>query len=218
MTSNTYGALNSSYFAANGYSWPADQGDGPTAEMLAIALAMPSVEPSGARSKRGGLKSPGLGTYYHAATMQWQRDVTQGCVDRTVFDAWRSSPDKGPGDDSNKQNHLTGLVSAGLIQRYRVGNTWQTALTDAGVAHVASINRELGKVAKGFTVAARDKALKAAEKAMKQADKPVKAKPAKAKRQPGETYQPTPADTEAGIEPYTVPADQQQHDGKQQAE
>lgn len=168
-----YGTINTALFDQYVAGWPANAGEPPTAEMLGIASAMPSVERSGQPGSRGGLKAGGsLGSMYLACALRWQGDTTQGCVDTQYFAA--------TGKNSSKQNHMTGLINyhtGGLIERYRVGNTYQVALTDAGVAWVKAINAELGKIAKGFSVEARAKALKAAEKAAK----PVKAK-ARAKR------------------------------------
>lgn len=170
-----YGMLNTSFFSAWVAAWPSDAGDAPTTEALAIALAMPSVERSGQPGTRASLKAPGLGSYYLATAFRWATgDVSQGCID-AVYTASTGSP-------SNKQNNMTGLVAGGFIQRYRVGSCYQVALTDAGLAQVKLVSPELAKVAKGFTVSARDKALKAFTKA----SQPVKAK-AKRKAKPVET-------------------------------
>lgn len=180
----TYGQIDASYFERNGYLWPSTHGAGPNDVALAIALAMPSVERSGARSQRGGLKQPGLGTYYHAASMQWGNgDVAHGLSDMAFFDATKGCTDKRPGNPSNKQNHLHGLQAAGLITVTRRNGQYYTGLTDAGVAQVTSVNRELGKLAKGYTVKALNKAFDAAAKADKAKAKPRKAK---AKAQPVE--------------------------------
>ncbi len=171
-----YAALNTAYFTAWCDAWPvAEYGPAPTTDMLAVALAMPSVEPSGTRSKRGGLKAPGYGSFYLATALRWAGgDVSHGCYDRAYTLA--------TGSVSNKQNNMTGLVTAGLLVRYKVTGGYQVALTEAGLAQVKAIDRDLAKVAKGFTVTARDKLVKAAEKAAKQAatpDKPPRKRAAK---------------------------------------
>lgn len=172
-----YGMLNTAFFTAWVQAWgTSEYGPAPTVEALAIALAMPSVERSGQTGTRAGLKAPGLGSFYLACAFNWVHGVEHGCVDRAYTVA--------TGSPSNKQNNMTGLVAAGLIERYRVGNTYQVALTDAGLAQVKLINGDLAKAAKGYTVAARDKAFTAFSKAAKAAakvEKPVKAKPRKAK-------------------------------------
>ena len=166
-TSTQYGMLNTSFFSAFQAAWPSEYGPAPTIEALAIALAMPSVERSGQQGTRAGLKAPGLGAYYFATAFNWIHGVEFGCVDAAYFRA--------TGSTSNKQNHMTGLVAGGFVQRFKVGSTYQVALTDAGLAQVKLVCPELAKAVKGYTVAARDKALKAFIKA----SKPVKAKKAK---------------------------------------
>lgn len=182
-----YGHIDASYFERNGYQWPADPvvsgSKGPSLEALAIAMTMPSVTHTGHRTAGNAIKRPGLGTYAHACTMQWAcGDVNHGLIWRDAFDAWRNSSDKRPGNDSTKTNHLNGLkldaVTGGLIVVRPYQGKLYTALTEAGVAHVTSVNRELGRVAKAFTAKALEKAIAAAAKAS-QPSKPkkVKAKP-----------------------------------------
>ena len=200
----TFGMLNTAFASQFQANWPVEHGVAPSDTAVAIALAMPSVERSGARSMRGGLRAAGLGTMYHAATLRWgDSDVHAGCADMAFYSAteYQRKPGVAP---SNKQNHLEGLRAAGLIEKYRVNGVWFTALTDAGVAQVKAVNSELGKLAKGYTVAARDKALKAAEKASKAASKPTKArKPKPVKGDTPVTVEAT-SDAATGFEPVPV--------------
>lgn len=187
-----YGTINTALFDQYVSNWPSNAGEPPTPEMLGIASAMPSVERSGQPGSRGGLKAGGSkGSMYLACALRWQGDTTQGCVDTQYFAATNTN--------SSKQNHMTGLTKfqpqpgqfTPLIERYRVGNTYQVALTDHGVAWVRGINADLGKVAKGFSIEAHKKALKAAEKAAK----PVKAK---AKRRP------KPVEADSHVDAYAI--------------
>lgn len=185
-----YGMLNTAFFTAWQAAWPVEYGPAPTTEALAIALAMPSVERSGTAGTRAGLKAPGLGSYYLATAFRWVDGVEHGCVDRAYTIA--------TGSVSNKQNNMAGLVAAGFITRYRVGNVYQVALTDAGLAQVKLVCPELAKVAKGYTIDARDKALKAFTKAAK-ADQP-KAKAKRVRKAKPVHVEPSPAETEQHID------------------
>lgn len=197
-----YGQIDTTYFERNGYQWPANPvvsgSKGPSPEALAVAMTMPSVTHTGHRTAGNAIKRPGLGTYAHAATMMWAAgDVNHGLIWRDAFDAWRNSTDKRPGNDSTKTNHLNGLkldaATGGLIVVRPYQGKLYTALTEAGVAHVTSVNRDLGKVAKAFTAKALEKAIAAAAKA----DKPAKPRKAKAKPEPVET----PVDDGALVDP-----------------
>lgn len=200
-----YGTIDAGYFERTGYAWPVNpvvQGSkGPSVEALSIAMSMPSVTHTGHRTAGNVLKRPGLGTYAHAATMQWaQGDISHGLNWRDAFDAWRNSPDKRPGNDSTKTNHLNGLkldaVTGGLIVVRPYQGKLYTALTDAGVAQVTSVNRELGKIAKQFSVKALNKAFDAAAKA----SQPAKAKrPRKVEPVEVEPVEVAPAVIDAGV-------------------
>lgn len=191
-----YGIINTNY--ADPFNARFTDTVAPSDVAVAIALCMPSVERSGQRAQRGGLKSPGLATYYHAMTMRWggeNPDVTLGCNDLTF------STVTAQGSPSNKQNHLTGLIAAGFIQRYRSNGQWFTALTDAGLAQVKAVSPELAKLAKGYTVAARDKAIKAALKAAQPA-KPARKR--KAKPVAAEVTEPVSDQPDTQADPATI--------------
>lgn len=156
--STSFGTLNVGFFSAWVSAWDvATYGPAPSDLALAVSLAMPSVVEGGHPSKRGGLKSPGKGSFYLATAFAWVHGVSHKCVDLAYFAA--------TGSNSNKQNHMNWLRDAGLIVKYRVGNGWQIALTDAGLDRVALVSKELAREARVFSVKARDRMLRDADRA-----------------------------------------------------
>jgi hypothetical protein len=126
----------------------------------AVALAMPAVERSGVPYKRAQFTT-GKTALYNAYGFDWAFNGLKARNDREL----------GYTSGTNKQNHEVGLTAAGLIER--TGNPGKGGqyvfLTEAGVARCKAVDAELGKVAKGLTLAAYTKAVKAAEKAAKAA-------------------------------------------------
>lgn len=147
--------------------WPSTSA-WPSEPALAVALCMPSVSEGGVRAARGGRVS-GLQALYNA-----------GCIDAQAFNdavwanfqlAYNASVGR-VSTPSSKTNHRRWLSQAGLITTLDSKTARHTFLTDAGLAEVKQMGGpELAKLAKAFTRAAYDAALKRSEREAKRVAK-----------------------------------------------